>query len=223
MDKKTIERKSRSILQAILENQNTQGTLSLIGMIEPEMGARVLNILYEEVEVLGKFGSGRDDRFEVAGTLNRQDRIIQVSQRFSPAVRRFTGAHEIGHWVLHPDERMHRDRPIDGSKVSRNVMEREADYFASCFLMPRKLLWRVCEQTFGIDLPIKIDENIAFWLCRDEPDALLRPAMGSDICERALANAEFFNGKHFNSLAKQFRVSTTAMTIRLKELGIVIK
>ena len=223
MDKNTIERQSRNILQAILEAQNRYATFSLIELVEPEMAARVLNILYEEVEVLGKFGSGRDNRFEVAGTLNRRDRIIQVSRRFPLNVRRFTGAHEIGHWVLHPEEKMHRDRPLDGSKVSRNPKERDADYFAACFLMPRKLLWQVCEQTFGIELPIKIDENIAFWLSRDEPDSLLRPAVGSDICERIIANAEFFNGKHFNSLAKQFHVSTTAMTIRLKELGVVEK
>ena len=41
------------------------------------------------------------------------------------------------------------------------------------------------------------------------------------MCERTLASAESFNGNHFDSLAKQFRVSPIAMAIRLKELGIV--
>lgn len=191
-----------------------------IDMLEPEIAARALGVSFEMVEGLEQFGDGRN-RFEVAGAINRQARNILVSRRFPPEITRFTGAHEIGHWVLHPREVMHRDRPIDGSKVARSKTEREADYFAACFLMPPNLLHKIIAQTFGITPPIKIDDKIAFWLCPDEPEELVRPAIGSDICQRTLASAESFNGNHFASLAKQFRVSPTAMTIRLKELGIV--
>jgi len=40
---------------------------------------------------------------------------------------------------------------------------------------------------------------------------------------RMLASAEQFNGRHFVSLANQFKVSTGAMAIRLEELELVSK
>ncbi len=116
---------------------------------------------------------------------------------------------------------MHRDRPIDGSKkVVRKPKEKEADYFAACFLMPAKLLRSKIEETFGMKPPIRVDENLAFWLCPSNPNDLVRPMAGSDTRECVLASAESFRGRHFDSLAKQFRVSQGAMAIRLKELGI---
>lgn len=199
-----------------------QGVPKPIDMLEPEIAARVLGVSYELVGGLGTFGDG-GKRLEVAGALDRQVGKILVSKRFPLEITRFTGAHEVGHWVLHPNEMMHRDRPIDGSEVARSQKERDADYFAACFLMPRNLLYKIFEKTFGISPPIKIDDNTAFWLCPDEPDELLRPTVGSDIRERTLASAESFNGNHFDSLAKQFRVSQTAMAIRLKELDIVAR
>ena len=223
MNKAFIENKVHELHKVIWREQNNlwpQDVPEPIDMLEPEIAARILGVNFELVEGLGQFGDGKN-RFEVAGALNRQAGKILVSRRFSREVIRFTGAHEIGHWVLHPHEVMHRDRAIDGSKVSRSQKERDADYFAACLLMPSNLVHRIFEQTFGITPPIKIDDNIAFWLCRDEPDEILRPAIGSDIRERTLARASSFNGRHFEPLAKQFRVSTTAMAIRLKELDIV--
>ena len=223
MNRSFIENKVRDLHEHIWREQNKlwpQGVPEPIDMLEPEITARVFGVSFELVEGLGQFGDGRN-RFEVAGAIDRQTGNISVSRRFPPEITRFTGAHEIGHWVLHPEEVMHRDRPIDGSKVARSQKEREADYFAACFLMPPNLLREIFKKTFGLTPPIKIDDKLAFWLCPDEPDELLRPAAGSDICERVLASVESFNGYHFASLAKQFGVSPTAMTIRLKELSIV--
>ncbi len=61
---------------------------------------------------------------------------------FGDKVQLFTGAHEIGHLVLHEDTVMHRDRAFDGSPLQapRAPAERQADRFAACFLMPQKLL-----------------------------------------------------------------------------------
>lgn len=223
MNRVFVENAVRDIHGRIWRERNKlwpQGVPEPIDLLKPEYAARVLGVNYQLVGGLGTFSNG-GQRLEIAGVLDREAGNIFVSKRLPLEIVRFTGAHEVGHWVLHPHEVMHRDRPIDGSIVARTQKEREADYFAACFLMPRNLLHKIFEQTFGINPPIKIDDNTAFWLCPDEPDELLRPAVGSDICERTLASAESFNGNHFDSLAKQFRVSPTAMAIRLKELGIV--
>jgi hypothetical protein len=57
---------------------------------------------------------------------------------------RFTVAHEIGHWVLHlasPRDRANALRLLHSpSAARRDPRERQADYFAACLLMPRKLV-----------------------------------------------------------------------------------
>ena len=191
-------------------------------MLDPKFAAHVLGVKFELVEELGKFGNSKN-RFEVAGAINRQKKLIQVSKMFLPEVMRFTGAHEIGHWVLHPNEVMHRDRPMSGPSAVRGIrgiIEQEADYFAACYLMPPNLLRLKIKQTFDMEPPIRVNDDIAFWLCPDEPDELLRPRVDLDIREHILAGATSFQGQHFDSLAEQFHVSQTAMAIRLKEIDI---
>jgi len=221
MNRKFIEKKAHDLHKDIWQEKASlwpEGAPEPIGMLEPQVAARILDVdFYIEVS-LGQFGDSGNP-FEVAGAINRQKRTISVSQQFQPDIMRFTGAHEIGHWILHHDEVMHRDRPINGSKVARELKEKEADYFAACFLMPAKLLRSKIKQTFGMELPIRVDENIAFWLCPNEPDDLVRPTAGSDARERVFASAKSFRGRHFVSLAEQFRVSPAAMAIRLKEIG----
>lgn len=39
---------------------------------------------------------------QYAGFLDRNAGVVAIAQKFSPVWRRFTLAHEIGHWVLHP-------------------------------------------------------------------------------------------------------------------------
>jgi hypothetical protein len=57
---------------------------------------------------------------------------------------RFTVAHEIGHWVLHLTST--RDRSTapqllhSPASAQRDPRERQADRFAACLLMPRKLM-----------------------------------------------------------------------------------
>lgn len=150
--------------------------------------------------------------------------LFRSLMKFPPRVWRFTGAHELGHWLLHPNKVvMHRDRPIldlSAKRTVREVEEKEADYFAACYLMPPKLVCAKVRQTFGLKLPIRIDDDIAYWLDPNEPDELSRPRVDSDVRELTLAGAISFQGRHFKSLAEQFHVSQRAMAIRLKELGI---
>jgi uncharacterized protein DUF955 len=137
---------------------------------------------------------------------------------------RFTGAHELGHWLLHPGERMHRDRPIQGiaePRARRPPFEVEADYFAACYLIPGKLLVTAIENTFRVRTPIVVDDTVAYHLRPNDHESLLYADRGSFAVEVAVASATTFNNRHFWSLAEQFQVSITSMAIRLRELHLI--
>lgn len=69
--------------------------------------------------------------------------VLITSER-SPAIQRYTAAHEIGHWILHEDHlRMDGETEILGRPSSE--MEREAQLFAGYFLMPPPLLNRAID------------------------------------------------------------------------------
>lgn len=64
--------------------------------------------------------------------------VLITSER-SPAIQRYTAAHEIGHWILHEDQlRMDGEAEVLGRPSSE--MERQAQLFAGYFLMPPPLL-----------------------------------------------------------------------------------
>lgn len=196
-----------------------------IDMLVPEVACQILGVEYLELGNLeSQVFSFRGSRFKVAGLIDRQANKIVVSNAFPEKISRFTAAHEIGHWVLHPDQVMHRDRSIDGSgakDLKRPLEEREADYFAACFLMPVKLVTEMFKSNFMTTIPMKFDENVSFWLNPSEYDSLLRAEKDSLNREFALARCAAFNSRHFYSLADQFRVSNAAMAIRIKELDLV--
>jgi hypothetical protein len=190
--------------------------------LSPDIAARVLDVSYQQCERLDfTLANGK---YETAGILDRAKRTIVVSARFGPEVGHFTGAHEIGHLLLHPGEVMHRDRPIKGmtaGSVRREPREREADYFAACFLVPETLLRDALEFRFLTRIPFVFDDASAFQLCPEDPESLLRQEAGSMARALALATVERYNGRHFHSLAKQFRVSSTTMAIRIQELKMI--
>lgn len=195
---------------------------SLFEIPDPELVAYLLGISFEYSDGLGRFGF-RGSHFEVAGLLDRNAGRIAISRKFSSEVIRFTGAHEIGHWMLHPGEVMHRDRPIKGLEYqpsTRSSSEKEADYFAACFLMPQKLVERAFELSFSTRKFVFNDRS-AFQLSPSDPGLLLWPHEDSLGRELALATAESYGGIRFNSLAKRFQVSASTMAIRIKELNLI--
>lgn len=190
-------------------------------VLDPELAANHLGIGYALFESLGKFGN-RGLQFEVAGSLDRQRGVISISRKFPTEVMRFTAAHELGHWLLHPGEVMHRDRPIkgleDGISYSRPKREKEADYFAACFLMPEKLVRHTFERLFGKDFCF--DDASACQLASGDFNGFLNPREGSLSRELIMATAQRFNGVRFRSMSEQFGVSPTTMAIRLRELNL---
>lgn len=75
----------------------------------------------------------------LSGALLPAHRLIRVNADEPPDRRRFTVAHEIGHWVVHCAEQRER-APIMCRSVetpgARDVREREANVFAADLLMP---------------------------------------------------------------------------------------
>ncbi|MEX0737749.1 MAG: ImmA/IrrE family metallo-endopeptidase [Pseudohongiella sp.] len=190
-----------------------------IQMLEPWAAARILGVQYDQMPTLG---NSRFTKYRVAGALDRQANKIAVSTEFAPTTVRFTGAHEIGHWELHSDHVMHRDRPVKGLTLEpRPAQEREADYFAACFLMPAQLLANYFSQFFQTSIPLSIEDTVAFHLDPNDYQSLTLADSGSLVRELAVARCRSFGGNHFNSLAQIFRVSDLAMALRLKELGFI--
>ena len=133
-------------------------------------------------------------------------------------------AHEVGHIVLHPDEKrldFHRDLPIQGlEREVRDPIEKEADYFAACLLMPRAYVAQQFRARFLCDGQFIFDQNTAYMLRPYDVESLLYPRRPLQR-EIVLASAKTIAGRHFDSLAQVFRVSIETMAIRIKELRLV--
>jgi len=161
-------------------------------------------------------------RSEVAGIIDHDRNVVSISQQFLPPVQRFTLAHELAHSVLHPNGgSMHRDLPLEKSGIVRSPQEIQANYFASVFLMTNRLVLQQFGVCFRI-LRFELTDEMAQALCRTSADCVRRRCRSLRQLSMLIAGADSFNGKHFLPLASQFRVSITAMAIRLEDLGLVI-
>jgi IrrE N-terminal-like domain len=144
---------------------------------------------------------------------------------------RFTLAHEGGgHWRLHRSIVRangaagsfigHRRRPniICRPSQSKERVEWQADFYASCLLMPRKLVMQAWEDQFGNLRPFVSDWERSCWR---SPGLLVG---GKPVTER---NAHLLADYDFREIAKEFahrfQVSVQAMRIRLEKLGLLLR
>lgn len=163
----------------------------------------------------------RGRHVEVAGRLDRTNGKVLISSRYPRTVQNFTAAHELGHLLLHPDlDVMHRELPLDGPSGQRSWEEREADWFASEFLMPEKQLRREFARRFG-DGEFRLTDDNAFALCQTSASSVMLKCRCARDISFILAKANAFGGVPFVPLAKLFAVSEKAMAIRLDQLGLV--
>lgn len=87
--------------------------------------------------------------------------VIIVNKSHSVVRRRFTVAHEIGHYVLHDDE-LHVDRfRDDRSETGTDAKEVEANAFAAELLMPEAVLRKEVPPMELLDLDADAQETIA--------------------------------------------------------------
>lgn len=119
--------------------------------------------------------------------LNDSHSTIGINQAHSEVRKRFTIAHELGHFVLHKDQgNMFVDKVLyrksfEGYTVKDERLEREANYFAANILMPANVINRYIETN----------------------------------------NIDFYEDSDLQKMAKAFGVSSSAMTYRLINLGLI--
>ena len=195
-------------------------------LIEPRVIiTEILGLHYSEPEEIpSPPGHGK-----IAGSMDRSKKEIAVVQRQRPEVKRFTSAHEIGHWILHTGTEYFRDAPIDGSDrdQERPIEEREADLFAAALLMPTNFVRSEFRQHFRRDslAVAPIDEDLITLLVHGV-DEEIRPAKPSALrstrqISKLAAQCLSVWRPGSPSLAKRFKVSPGAMAIRLEELKLV--
>jgi IrrE N-terminal-like domain len=190
----------------------------------------------------GKLGiSMNDEEPEVLGALWVDSREVFIDQSLDPDEHperegryRFTVAHEIGHYCLHKDYLTsgqgtdvfgHGRSPTVICRATRakERIERQADNFASCLLMPEpwvRIVWR--EQFSRLNA-------LVFSAWRDSNWA--KPPMGW----RAGANFPMHVPKKFDVeevayffyrasivMAPCFNVSSEVMRVRLEQLGLLL-
>lgn len=166
--------------------------------------------------------TGDDGVIEVAGVIDQPNKLVAISTIFPKEVQNFTAAHELGHAILHIQPILHRDNPLDRARQrsDSDLTEHEADKFATYFLMPKKIVEEVFFRIFE-SMQLKIDDNTAFKFGGKSVRNLREECKNKRELSKKIAALESYDGKFFVSLAKTFGVSTTAMAIRLEELGLI--
>lgn len=187
-------------------------------LLKPQLCAEILGYEYIEVPSLDW---PLDSQKRIAGQVDPLRKLIAISSRFRTSEKLFTGAHEIGHVVLHEPKELLRERPIDGPRANQqDYREREADCFAAQFLMPTRLMRRAFENLFGEPPPIRLDDSLAFWLSPDDPGEVLFADKESLLPVLRLARFSPISS-NYRPMNEQFGVSPTAMAIRLQELEFI--
>lgn len=92
------------------------------------------------VDLLGLWVEEVDD-LSVSGVLIPAERVVLLNRDEPPVRRRFTLAHELGHWVCQCDEGRAplpaiMCRGADVGELAAKTREREANRFAATLLMP---------------------------------------------------------------------------------------
>jgi len=146
---------------------------------------------------------------------------------------RFTLAHEGGgHWRLHrryfnanPGQASLFAGPVPPSVICRSSQAKEpvewqADYYASCLLMPRELVFAVWNENFpdGKSRVVETESPISHPFIEVTRMSLL---FGDHTMWRETADAAL--NRIAQPLAAKFLVSPIAMRIRLEKLGLLLR
>jgi hypothetical protein len=221
--KEVVALRARYLQQQIWNERATLCDLGVVpedpvDLLEPGLGFRILGFTVATDDLGEIFDNGR--RVRAAGSIDWRARQVTISPNFSRIEQLFTAAHELGHAILHPGLKLHRDKVVSGPSPRRDFKEMEADHFAACFLMPERLLRRRLLDSFAFQR-FELDDQTAYALCQKnayEVKAIYRTKRDLSM---AIATAVSYNGRNFRSLATYFCVSPTTMAIRLEELELV--
>jgi Zn-dependent peptidase ImmA (M78 family) len=189
-------------------------------VLEPGVGIQSLGFELRNEATLAPYSeSGKN--FQTAGVVDQDSKTVMISGAFPYVQQRYTLSHELAHLLLHPRlERLHRDRPIDHPEFRKDEVEREADLFASYFLLPAKWVIQAFEASFGRGQFV-LDQHTAFALCSTGLEDVLARCRSRRDLSLMLARAVKYNSRPIQPLAARFEVSPTAMAIRLEGLGLI--
>lgn len=107
----------------------------------------------------------------ISGLLYRdgQNVVIGVNSSHPPTRKRFTVAHEIGHYIMHEGNKLHVDNDVNfrvnfrltDNENSHDIQEIEANAFAAALLMPEDLIKKaISELEYIVDLSSDYDDQI---------------------------------------------------------------
>ncbi|MGK7958761.1 MAG: ImmA/IrrE family metallo-endopeptidase [Crocosphaera sp.] len=147
--KKTIEKEAIKILNEMENSPNYELKFPIDASRVAEFLG--LDVVWDSIP--------NDEKGVIAAIIFPLEKLIEVNELI-PELRGGFGestiAHEIGHWVLHIDQNRLKkclsgqktmiqvDPLLCRNEVNLNGIEWQAQYFASCLLMPRFKLKEVC-------------------------------------------------------------------------------
>lgn len=169
-----------------------------------------LKLLYDDLEKI--FGTK-----DALGATYVKSKIICINERLfengDEGRLVFTCAHEVGHWVLHRQyiEAQEKDAPkqviVSKRRNSKEPIEWQADYFASCLLMPEKEIREAFEKVCAPEaIVVKNAINESDQGTGEEPFVEQWPFIAAAMCEAG----------GFSNVSKH------AMIIRLQDLGLLV-
>ena len=223
MDRESVNRAVRKLHRDIWRHRREIWPKDVpsdpVELLDPQKAAMLLGYEYKVLPEILDWPPGQQSG--IGGMVDPIRKLIAVSEKWGSEYMRFTGAHELGHVLLHEPTKQLREAPMDGSKLALNQTEREANWFAAEFLMPPNLVRAKFAERFG-EPPLTVNESVAFHLDASDPEEIIRSEPERLIRESALATCrKDFNQQHIVPLHEQFKVSVKAMTIRIRELGLV--
>jgi hypothetical protein len=173
---------------------------------------------------------------DILGAIFFNERRIVIDESLDPEENpkmegryHFTAAHEGGgHWRLHrhllitdaAQDSMFNEPPtsiVCRSSQAKDRIEWQADFYASCLLMPRKLVLSVWNEMFPDRRPRVLEPRVPVnhpYVDVPRPERI----PGCEF-EQGLETLEDFS----KPLAEKFRVSPIAMRIRLEKLGLLLQ
>lgn len=181
-----------------------------LDILKPQKAFEVLGYTYDTPLTLGQ--QNIDGKvIEIAGVISKSKKIVKISSQKKPYIQNFTAAHELGHALLHNQDVLHRDGPLDGSKPSnpRNPQETQADKFAAFFLMPKKQVLRIFGELYGTSQFV-INEETVFALGEKSIRQFRDECKNLRGLSKFLSSNTFYH-RNFKSLKEIFGVSEGAM------------
>lgn len=237
LDEQRIERDAAALLT---EYQQARGVVitrqvPIEDIVEKHLK---LGIEFDDMHRLLNYprsGLGRDP--DILGAMFFDERRIVIDENLDPEENpsmegryRFTLAHEGGgHWRLHrhlfakdPAQVSLFNEPAPPSVVCRSSQAKEpiewqADFYASCLLMPRKLVMAAWDETFPDRKPRVLQPRTPI----NHPFVevpRVECQIGDHDCSETDDNVL---DRIARPLAEQFLVSPIAMRIRLEKLGLL--